>query len=99
MKISLHTLAAVTLTLAGASQAGAQTCEGLATTTLAGATITTAQSVAAGAFAPPAAPGGRGGGPNFADLPGFCRVAATLKPTAESEIRIEVWMPERSGWS
>jgi feruloyl esterase len=31
-------------------------------------------------------------------LPAFCRVAATLKPTADSNIKIEVWMPA-SGWN
>src|SRR5436190_23394394 len=27
-----------------------------------------------------------------------CRVAATLKPSTDSDIKIEVWMPE-SGWN
>ena len=40
-----------------------------------------------------AAGGGRGGGAQFADLPAFCRVAATLKPSADSDIKIEVWLP------
>ena len=31
-------------------------------------------------------------------LPAFCRVAATLKPTSDSNIRIEVWLP-LSGWN
>jgi feruloyl esterase len=31
-------------------------------------------------------------------LPAFCRVAATLKPTADSNVKIEVWMPA-SGWN
>ena len=31
-------------------------------------------------------------------LPAFCRVAATLKPTSDSDIKIEVWMPA-SGWN
>ena len=31
-------------------------------------------------------------------LPAFCRVAATLKPTRDSDIKIEVWMPA-SGWN
>ena len=30
--------------------------------------------------------------------PPFCRVAATLRPTSDSEIKIEVWMRE-SGWN
>jgi feruloyl esterase len=32
------------------------------------------------------------------DLPAFCRVAATLKPTSDSDIKIEVWLPV-SGWN
>ena len=38
------------------------------------------------------------GGNQFADLPAFCRVTATLKPTSESDIKIEVWLPA-SGWN
>jgi feruloyl esterase len=74
----------------------AATCESLAALKLPDTTITLAQSVAAGAFAPPA--GGRGGGNPFADLPAFCRVAATVKPTPDSDIKIEFWMPA-SGWN
>ena len=42
----------------------------------------------------------RGGGPNpaFASLPAFCRVAATLTPSSDSDIKIEVWLPT-SGWN
>lgn len=32
------------------------------------------------------------------DLPPYCRVAATLKPSSDSDIKIEVWMPS-SGWN
>src|ERR1700761_3563736 len=31
-------------------------------------------------------------------LPAYCRVAATLKPSADSDIKMEVWMPA-SGWN
>ena len=41
--------------------------------------------------------GGRGGAA-LADLPAFCRVAATLTPTRESDIKIEVWLP-MAGWN
>ena len=74
---------------ASAVPAAAATCESLATLALPQATVTAAEAVAPGAFTQP---GGRGGNP-FADLPAFCRVAATLKPTAESDIKIEVWLP------
>lgn len=85
---------AALLMFAGSARA-ATPCEDLAKTPLPNATITTAQPVAAGAFT---APGGRGGANPFADLPAFCRVAATLKPTPESDIKIEVWMPA-TGWN
>jgi feruloyl esterase len=41
--------------------------------------------------------GGRGV-PPFSRLPEFCRVAATLRPSPASEIRMEVWLPT-SGWN
>jgi feruloyl esterase len=58
-------------------------------------TITAAQEVAAGTFAPPPDLQGRGNGRsgNFNNLPAFCRVAATLRPSADSDIKIEVWLP------
>lgn len=31
--------------------------------------------------------------------PSFCRVAATLRPTSDSEIKIEVWLPETRAWN
>ena len=34
----------------------------------------------------------------FKNIPAFCRVAATLKPTSDSDIKIEVWLPA-SGWN
>ena len=69
-------------------------CESLSSVTLPNTTITMAQSVAAGGFS---AAGGRGG-QALQGLPAFCRVAATLKPTSDSEIKIEVWLPA-SGWN
>jgi len=72
-------------------------CESLSGLKLTDTTITVAQSVAAGAFAP-AGGGGRGGGAQFSDLPGFCRVAATVKPIPDSDIKIEVWLPA-SNWN
>jgi feruloyl esterase len=74
-------------------------CESLASFAMPHTTITSSQMVAAGEFAPPG--GGRGtakGATAFKELPAFCRVAATLKPTDDSEIRIEVWLPQ-SGWN
>ena len=95
-------LAAVSIIVLAPSVMAATSCENLASLKLPDTTITLAQTVAAGAFVPPAAPGGRGGFPGQADLfkelPAFCRVAATLKPSSDSDIKIEVWMPA-SGWN
>ena len=41
--------------------------------------------------------GGRGI-PPFSALPAFCRVAATLKPSPSSDIRMELWLPI-AGWN
>src|SRR5215831_2411592 len=74
-------------------------CSSLKSVSLPNTTIAIAESVPAGTFTPPAAPaagGGQrgGGGPAGLSVPAFCRVAATLKPSADSEIDMEVWMPE-----
>ncbi len=84
------------------ARAFAASCEGLSSLALPDTTITLAQSVTAGAFNLPA---GTFPGPTpaqaeraFKNLPAFCQVAATLKPSQDSEIKIEVWMPA-SGWN
>ena len=33
------------------------------------------------------------------NLPPFCRVQGVSKPSADSDIRFEVWLPEPAGWS
>ena len=71
-------------------------CETLSSLSLPLTTITLAQSVPAGDFSPPA--GGPEAGQKLSDLPAFCRVAATLRPSSDSDIKIEVWMPT-SGWN
>ena len=52
--------------------------------------MSSAQLVAAGAFTVPNA--GRGAA-LFAQLPAFCRVAATLTPSTDSQIKMEIWLP------
>jgi len=34
----------------------------------------------------------------YSKLPAFCRVAAKLRPSSDSDIKIEVWLPV-SGWN
>ena len=76
-------------------------CEELARLQWPHTRVTLAQLVSSGAFTPPAAgpgPGGRAPAPLFKTLPAFCRVAVTLTPTADSDIKSEIWMPA-SGWN
>src|SRR6185436_14028030 len=69
----------------------AASCESLAALSLKDTAITKAEVVAPGTFQPP---GGPQRGPNpYKELGGFCRVAATLTPTSDSDIKIEVWLP------
>ena len=72
-------------------------CEALSSLKLPDTTITLAHAVEAGTFAPPAS-GSAQAGRLTATLPAFCRVAATLKPSADSDIKVEVWLPA-SGWN
>ena len=72
----------------------AATCENLTTLALPDTTITLAQLVQAGAFTLPA----EFGPLNFKNVPAFCRVTAQIKPSKDSDIRIEVWMPA-SSWN
>jgi hypothetical protein len=69
-------------------------CGKLAELHLPNTTITAAENVAAGAFKLPEG-AARPGFPAaaFGNLPAFCRVAGTIKPTSDSDIRFEVWMP------
>ena len=71
----------------------AASCDSLGSLALPDTTITLAQTVAPGAFKATA-----GNPEQFKILPAFCRVAATLKPTSDSDIKIEVWLPA-SGWN
>jgi feruloyl esterase len=97
MKWPISVLCAAVLAWAMSFQAVAAStpCEGLSSLSLPDATITAVHTVAAGAFTPPTAAGNGGG---FKNLPSFCRVAATLRPSADSDIKIEVWLPV-SGWN
>ena len=79
----------------------ATTCEDLSKLSLPQTAVTMATPVAPGTFAPPAAfslslqPGDVA----YQNLPAFCRVAATIRPTSDSEIRIEIWLPSSTAWN
>jgi feruloyl esterase len=87
-KLYWRWLIVLPLTALAFGSVSAATCEGLAELKLPNTTITAAQSVAAGAFAPPS-----GSAAPYKELPAFCRVAGVIKPTNDSEIKFEVWLP------
>ena len=74
----------------------AASCESLSSLKLADTTITSAQSIAAGAFVPEAAAAATA--QLFKDVPAFCRVTAEVRPSKDSAIKMEVWMPA-DGWN
>ena len=82
---------AVAWIVAGGLPVAAATCESLSQLSLPAAAITSAQSVPAGSFTPPNAK-------PIENLPAFCRVTGVLKPSADSHIEFEVWLPA-SGWN
>ena len=93
----MRALAAVVLAfgLAGCSARAAMSCADLKSLSLGDATLVQAQSIAAGPFAVPAAPGAPG---RSITLPAFCRVQGVIAPTQDSHIEFEVWLPA-TGWN
>ncbi|MBV9761826.1 MAG: tannase/feruloyl esterase family alpha/beta hydrolase [Acidobacteriaceae bacterium] len=89
----MHTALLAVLLIASAASLGAETtkCERLSGLALANTTITVAEANPAGGFTPPE-------GDALDKLPAFCRVAGVMRPTSDSYIRFEVWMPAE-GWN
>ncbi len=89
---SALTISALLLaTSALVAPAAAATCESLAKTALPSATVDAAQAIPAGTYKAP-------DGKEYANMPAFCRVAVSAHPTADSDIKYEVWMPAQ-GWN
>ena len=66
---------------------GPLACADVAKLALPHATITQVEAVAAGAFKPSERPN------DYRSLPAFCRVAMMLAPSADSDIKVELWIP------
>jgi len=71
----------------------ARSCESLTALQLPHLTIVTATAVSAGTAAAPAAPGAAP-----LDVPAHCEVRAVSRPSLDSEIGLEVWLP-LTGWN
>lgn len=93
---SIAALALTSPALAQASPASGNNCGKLTGMALENGTVTSAALVAPGAFSEPANPFGPP--PDYSKLPAFCRVQATLTPTSDSDIKVEIWLPA-NGWN
>jgi feruloyl esterase len=67
-------------------------CANLAALTIPTVTIRSAVAVPAGSFTPP-------GAQTALTLPAFCRVEGSARPTSDSDIRFEVWIPPVDTWN
>ena len=78
-------------------------CSNLAALTIPNVTIKSATAFPAGPFTPPGAQAAADGqpqrGPAAMTLPAFCRVEATARPTSDSDIKFEVWIPPAEAWN
>jgi feruloyl esterase len=80
-------------------RAAPATCESLVSFRLVNGKVTSAVEVGEGSFKPPAP-----GTVNpvalraYTATPAFCLVTATLAPTSDSDIKVEVWLP-KTGWN
>jgi feruloyl esterase len=68
------------------------TCASLAALTIPNVTIKSAEAITAGTFTPP-------GAQAQMSLPAFCRVEGTARPTTDSDIKFEVWIPPIDAWN
>jgi Tannase and feruloyl esterase len=101
MKLRVHLvfLAFIAATAFSAMAFSQDTCERLAAAKIPNAAITSAQSFASGTYNGAPAPfSGEDVSALYKSMPAFCRVAAVAKPTADSDIKIQVWLPA-SGWN
>ncbi|HWJ69926.1 MAG TPA: tannase/feruloyl esterase family alpha/beta hydrolase [Sphingobium sp.] len=87
--------AAAIITASVATPASAKDCSEMTGFALDHGKVTAATLVAPGTFQPPAGFGPPPGVANtsYQALPAFCRVQATLTPTSDSDIKVEVWLP------
>jgi hypothetical protein len=76
------------LAMAAAGSAWAADCAGLKSLKLEGTEIVAAETVTSGMLEIPEAA-------SLHDLPSFCRVQGIMRPSSDSKIRFEVWLPDK----
>src|SRR5437868_3597836 len=87
-------IANIALMLLGGAAAATTPCENLTNLKLTDTTITSAIVVAEGPA--PVRAGARGAAATPANIPAHCRVQITLKPTPDSLINMEMWLPTQN---
>ena len=85
----MHVLFPALLVLLSVSSASSQDCAALKNAKIAEGAITHAEVIDAGNFRHPIT------GAIYDHLPTFCRVRGELRPSADSDIHFEVWLPEK----
>lgn len=96
-RVSLFWSAVIALMLCPSSVSAQQrSCESLSGLKLTNVTIQSVKSTPAGEFAVPGE--GPDQPPESFETPAFCRVQGVIKPTADSDVRFEVWMPS-ANWN
>jgi feruloyl esterase len=90
MRSPISSMLLATVVVWAGGRAFGASCASVGSLELRGAAISSAETIAAGAFAPPQ---GRGPATSYKNLPAFCRIVATLHPVPESHVGIEVWLP------
>jgi feruloyl esterase len=78
--------------LAARTRSQGTACTELAALTIPNVTVNSAANTAAGTFTPP-------GSQTALTVPAFCRVEATARPTDDSEIKFEIWIPAADAWN
>ena len=90
-------LVAVTLGAVNGSAPAPIACEALAQLNVTNGRVLSSESVPAGAFTAPNSTNASAAAV-FKTIPAFCRVTLALTPSTDSDIRVEVWLPQ-AGWN
>ena len=71
-------------------------CQDLSNLTLSDAEVTQAEVITEGNFSEPTNNGSTKNNQAYQHLPEFCRVALTLTPSSDSDIKMELWIPTQT---
>jgi hypothetical protein len=90
-------LIGILMCIAASTVYGQRECSTLVSVTLPHATVAKAAPVPLGSFVPPVGVSDPRVMKAFKDVPAFCRVVVESRPSADSQIGIEIWLLCRNG--